>query len=169
LKKILHAALFFLLGIVFVFLLIIHAGAATYVISPAETVPTVNISPGNGIVAAISSRANALFLEDGYRPPYDGRKFAPGTHLTPEQAESVAPYLLVCESGNKDGNACGIDSNGKPSCGRAQFQDWTTFWEVKSGITGDPLNGNDAIKMMLWALENGYIQRWSCAYIEKVL
>jgi hypothetical protein len=38
-----------------------------------------------------------------------------------------------------------------------------TFWEPVSGIKGDPRNGGDAITMMLWALENGYIQRWSCA------
>jgi hypothetical protein len=138
----------------------------------AETVktpPTGIFEPLHGITAEVSAAADALFAQYGYRPPYNGQQFASGEHLTPEQAEATAPYLLVCESGNKDGNSCGIDSNGKPSCGRAQFQDWSTFWEPTSGIYGDPLNGNDAITMMLWALENGYIQRWSCAKILGVL
>jgi hypothetical protein len=124
------------------------ARSAVYRVIPttkAANPSPVSFEPKNGIVADVSSDADALFLQYGYRPPYKGPKFAPSEHLTPEQAEATAPYLLVCESGNQDGQSCGIDSNGKLSCGRAQFQDWSTFWEPTSGISGDPLDGSDAI------------------------
>ena len=145
-----------------------------YAISPTPTPhpiapPSPIFSPANAIIGTISDTANALMAQYGYRVRYSGQKFAPEQRLTLAQAQVAAPYLLVCESGNKDGNSCGIDSNGKPSCGRGQFQDWSTFWEPASGIYGNPLNGNDAITMMLWALENGYIQRWSCARITKLI
>jgi hypothetical protein len=58
-----------------------------------------------------------------------------------------------------------MDKNGKTSCGPGQFQDWSTFWEPASGITGDPNDKATAVTMMLWGLENGYIQKWSCASI----
>lgn len=68
---------------------------------------------------------------------------------------SPATYLLgACESGNRD-LVCHVDSNGKESCGRYQYQ-WGTWhnFEIESGITGSPLNERDSTLMTNWALEH---------------
>lgn len=76
-------------------------------------------------------------------------------------AENVVNILISCESGGR--NVSIIDSNGLPSRGILQFQDstWSDF-SKKSGIIGDPMIENDAIKMARWGVLNGYLSRWSC-------
>ena len=119
-------------------------------------------------VQFVSDRATQLSQDYGSRPPYSGPAFAPYQFLSSSEAASVAPYILACESKNRT-LGCILDSNHKYSCGPAQFQGWKTFWEPTSGIYGDPNNESTSVRMLLWGLENGYIQRWSCAKLEHIL
>lgn len=119
------------------------------------------------VVDSISSQANILYQEQGIRPTYSGHIYPYNAILSPFEAELVSPYLLTCESQNT-AVGCVLDSNNKYSCGPAQFQDWE-WWESISGIHGDVNNESSSIRMMLWALENGYIARWSCAKIEHII
>ncbi len=64
-----------------------------------------------------------------------------------------------------------IDSNGKMSRGILQFQDAFSDSDMSmaSGITGKPDNSTDAVQMAEYAVENGYLNRWSCARLVKLL
>jgi len=83
----------------------------------------------------------------------------------PVKNAHVIEKLISCESGGVDGG-CGIDSNGKESCGILQYQDatWSDFSSM-SGISGSPLIPQDAIKMTDWAISHGFLYRWTCARI----
>lgn len=87
-------------------------------------------------------------------------------------AESEHPDILYplisCESQFE--NRSEIDSNGKMSRGILQFQDgtWDEFSRL-SGIVGSPTNATTAIAMADWAIDNGFLYRWSCAKIEKLV
>ena len=79
-------------------------------------------------------------------------------------APEVVAYLIPCESLERDRDE--IDSNGKMSRGILQFQ--AAFWgelSKASGITGGPDNPEGAVPMAEYAVENGYLDRWSCARI----
>jgi hypothetical protein len=113
---------------------------------------------------SILAEAEHLSEVYGSRPPYYGPKIDPGATETAQTAYSVIPYLIACESRNKDVQE--IDSNGLMSRGILQFQDptWADFSQ-QSGITGDPMNEIDAVQMAIWAVENGLVGHWSCAAI----
>ena len=147
------------LSSLFLVLQALAAQTANYPVQPLIPPPTV--------IQQISDTADSLVKGYGSRPPYTGVKFAVGASLTQDEATLAAPYILACESRNRD-VGCIMDSNHKLSCGRGQFQDWPS-WENESGITGDPNNGSTSISMLVWGLENGYIGRWSCARIEQIL
>ncbi|HVB33693.1 MAG TPA: hypothetical protein VNJ52_04885 [Patescibacteria group bacterium] len=88
--------------------------------------------------------------------------------MTPEQAIYALPYVIACESEDKSVKI--VDSNGYYSYGIAQIQSSTWAGFVKdSGLGGDPMVKNDAVRMALWAFEHGYADLWSCARIEKVI
>jgi len=72
-----------------------------------------------------------------------------------EVPSALSEKLGASESGNRD-IGCHIDSNGKESCGRYQYQ-WDTWinFSKQSGITGSPLNRDDATRMTEWALGKG--------------
>ena len=77
--------------------------------------------------------------------------------LSPDSGRNESTYLI-----------CGfIDSNGKPSCGPAQFLDRQTFWETDVCDLRRSERSSKVVSMMPWGLENGYIQKWSCAQIEE--
>jgi len=120
------------------------------------------------MISGILSIADDISDVFGSYPPYDGTQFDKGEFLSLADAIYVSPYILACESHNKS-VGCIIDTNGKKSCGPAQFQGWKTFWEPMSGVYGDPNDKTIAVKGLLWGLTNGYIQKWSCAKILKII
>lgn len=78
--------------------------------------------------------------------------------------EIIVSKLIECESGGKSVRI--VDSNGYYSYGILQFQKRTwDWWSGMSGITGDPMNNDDAKTMARWAIKNGYLSHWSCARI----
>lgn len=112
--------------------------------------------------------ARAMFLARNYdsRPYWKYPKLEIGAPATRATADLAIEHLIPCESMGKPINR--IDTNGKMSYGILQFQDWDE-WERVSGITGDPDNRADAIRMAEWAIENGMINHWTCATILKML
>lgn len=78
--------------------------------------------------------------------------------------------LIDCES---DGRSIRIiDTNGKYSYGILQYQKSTwDGWSRESGIKGDPMVPEDAIRMARWAIAQGdtYLGQWSCAHILALL
>ena len=109
-----------------------------------------------------------MFLARNYdsRPYWKYPKLEIGAPATRTTADLAIEHLIPCESMGKPINR--IDSNGKMSFGILQFQDWDE-WERVSGITGDPDNRADAIRMAEWAIQNGMINHWTCATILKIL
>jgi hypothetical protein len=63
-----------------------------------------------------------------------------------------------------------LDSNRRYSYGVLQIQSstWAQF-KASSGIEGTPMNPTTAINVGLWAVENGYLAKWSCARILEII
>jgi hypothetical protein len=121
-----------------------------------------------GAISATLQTADRLSAQYGSRPPYFGPQFAPGEALTPEQAIHTLPYVIACES--RDRSVKIVDSNGYYSYGVAQIQSSTWAGFVKeSGLGGDPMVKQDAVRMALWAFENGYLYKWSCARLTHII
>jgi hypothetical protein len=76
--------------------------------------------------------------------------------------------LISCESSGE--NVARLDSNHKMSYGILQFQSstWADFSKL-SGIDGGPMNPAAAIEMADWAINHGFLSRWTCARIEHLL
>ena len=75
--------------------------------------------------------------------------------------ETLADLVISCESGGR--NVCIIDTNGKPSCGIAQFQETTWIWlSGLAGVEGSPLEPEKARQVLVWAIEHGYGPHWTC-------
>ena len=87
-----------------------------------------------------------------------------GRASAPAAISPTIKKLIRCESQGQ--NIARIDSNGKMSYGILQFQasTWSDF-SKQSGITGSPMDEDDAIAMARWAIHHGYLGRWSCAHI----
>jgi hypothetical protein len=104
----------------------------------------------------------------GLADRYDSRPYWHNTKLTiraptsRDTADLAIEHLIPCESGGRAVDR--VDTNGKMSYGILQFQDWPE-WERVSGISGDPDNPDDAIRMAEWGIEHGMIDHWSCARI----
>jgi hypothetical protein len=74
----------------------------------------------------------------------------------------IVAHIVTCES--EDVSVRHMDSNHRYSYGVAQIQQATwNEWSSESGINGDPMESTDAIRMSLWAVQNGKISNWSCA------
>ncbi|HUJ32107.1 MAG TPA: hypothetical protein VLY23_12555 [Candidatus Acidoferrum sp.] len=112
--------------------------------------------------------ARAMFLAQSYdsRPYWRHSKLEVGAPTNRVTADLAIEHLIPCESMGKAVDR--IDSNGKMSYGILQFQDWDE-WQRVSGISGDPDNTADAIRMAEWAIENGMINHWTCASILKMI
>lgn len=112
--------------------------------------------------------SRAMFLARHYdsRPYWKYPKFVAGAPTNRATADLAIEHLIPCESMGKPINR--VDTNGKMSYGILQFQDWDE-WERVSGITGNPDNRTDAIRMAEWAIENGMINHWTCATTLKIL
>jgi hypothetical protein len=106
----------------------------------------------------------AMVLEERYdsRPYWHNQTLVVGAPTDRATADLAIEHLIPCESGGKAVDH--LDSNGKMSYGILQFQDWRE-WERISGITGDPENSDDAIRMAEWGIEHGMIDHWGCARI----
>jgi len=106
----------------------------------------------------------AMFLAGKYdsRPYWKMARLTPGVSTSRETADLAIEHLIPCESGGRTIDH--LDSNGKMSYGILQFQDWEE-WERMSGITGDPENSEDAIRMAEWGIEHGMIDHWGCSQI----
>lgn len=113
----------------------------------------------------IYARAMLLARRYNSRPYWNHPKLAVGVPATLYTADLAIEHLIPCESMGQPLNR--IDTNGKMSYGILQFQDWDE-WERLSGITGSPDNRADSIRMAEWAIQNGMINRWTCAGILKI-
>lgn len=81
-----------------------------------------------------------------------------------DKMSEVIHDLIMCES--RGVSVKRIDSNNYYSYGILQFQSSTwNGWSKVSGIQGDPMVPDDAIKMATWALGHGLIKNWSCSRI----
>jgi len=146
----------------------ILASSRIEAVRPSRDACNSEILAGHCLLASILTTTDRLVAEYGSRPPYSGQIFASGERLTPEQAIYALPYVIACESEDKSVKI--VDSNGYYSYGIAQIQSSTWAGFVKdSGLGGDPMVKNDAVRMALWAFEHGYADLWSCARIEKVI
>lgn len=113
----------------------------------------------------IYARAMLFGRKYDSRPYWKYPKLAPGIPTDRATADLAIEHLIPCESMGRTVNR--IDSNGKMSYGILQFQDWQE-WEAASGLTGNPDNRRDAIRMAEWGIKNGMINRWTCASILKM-
>jgi hypothetical protein len=110
----------------------------------------------------VYGRAMLLAARYDSRPYWQGPRLTAGAPTSRDMADLAIEHLIPCESGGKAVNH--LDSNGKMSYGILQFQDWRE-WERISGISGDPDNRDDAIRMAEWGIQHGMIDHWTCARI----
>lgn len=111
---------------------------------------------------AVYTRAIALTAQHDSRPYWPMPKLVAGEPVPRATADLAIEYLIPCESGGRA--ISHLDTDGKMSYGILQFQDWGE-WERMSGITGDPQNADDSIRMAEWGIEHGMIDHWGCAKI----
>jgi hypothetical protein len=77
--------------------------------------------------------------------------------------------LIQCESQNT--NIARMDSNGKISFGLLQFNGtdtWSQFAPL-AGVSGTAMNPTAAIQVADWMISHGFLDRWTCARIQKLL
>ena len=79
----------------------------------------------------------------------------------------MVAHLITCESQGQ--SVKHLDHNNYYSYGVRQIQSstWAQF-EASSGIEGNPMNATTAIDVGLWAVENGYLAKWSCARLVRL-
>jgi hypothetical protein len=117
---------------------------------------------------AVLEAGQALSLEYGSRPPYNGPAFPKNYDLSPDQAQAVIPYLGACESRWKVIKE--VDSNGFYSYGPLQIQSSTAaLFNSLDHTAYDPMVPFQAIDLTEIALEHGYLYRWSCAGILRLV
>ena len=110
---------------------------------PQENAATGILDAQNSMVTGILSIAQELSDSFGSRPPYSGTTYLAGQELSTSSAIYVLPYIIACESLNRDVKT--LDSNNKYSYGRAQIQKGTwNAWSAQSGIIGDPMNATNS-------------------------
>ena len=110
----------------------------------------------------VYSRAMLLASRYDSRPYWNSPKLTVGDPTSRETADSAIEHLIPCESAGRPIDH--LDTNGKMSYGILQFQDWPE-WERISGLSGDPHNVDDAIRMAEWGIQHGMIDHWGCASI----
>lgn len=149
------------------FLVLISLFPARYSIVPsaqAQSPSQVNFQPETAILEA----GQRLSLEYGSRPPYGGPAVAKFADLSPEQAHAVIPYLGACESRWKIVKE--VDSNGFYSYGPLQIQSSTAaLFNSLDHTAYDPMIPFQAIELAEIALEHGYLYRWSCSSILRIV
>ncbi len=140
----------------------------SYVGSSLAVAPTDIPSPMTSTTNALILRSKALISQSGTYPLWPYEKPRIGQNLGKQEVLKIIPYLIACESGGNDIRI--IDTNGLPSEGILMFQPptWSDF-EKYSGLVGSPMNEDDAVQMAIWAIQHGYLYRWSCAYKTHIL
>lgn len=136
----------------------------------ADTRP-ISHSVGNQTLSDAGSiliEAHELVNRYGNRPLWPLKSYRPGENVPDNLAPEAIAYLIACES--QCVSVKHLDSNNAYSYGILQIQSstWADF-EQQSGLSGDPMNPVDAVQMGLWAVEHGYLQRWSCAKLTGLL
>lgn len=164
------------------------------VITQADTVPTstpsqvsfvvavdspieLKVSPLFGVTQQdqlILDSALALATKYGSRPYWTELPFVRGEVVPSSTVAEVIEHIIPCENidrlRNPDSTPKVLDSNNKYSYGLLQIQQGTwDKWSKESGITGDPTNAHDAIRMASWAVQKGYLEAWSCASILRLI
>lgn len=87
--------------------------------------------------------------------------------LIDQQNKQVKKYRLMsaiidCESGGKHDVYGGLGKE-HPAYGIAQFQERTFYWfAAKMGFEGQWTSRRDQLKVLSWALDNGYGNHWDC-------
>jgi len=136
---------------------------ARYSVSPQSPVLGSNLG-GNTTSTAVSIliQAHRLLNAHGIRPQWPNLPFREGEDVSAEEAPAVLANLIPCESQGR--SVKHLDSNHEFSYGVLQIQSstWAQF-EKGSGIIGSPMNPATAIDVGLWAVEHGYLSKWSCA------
>jgi hypothetical protein len=104
----------------------------------------------------------------GIRPYWQNLPYSAGQDVPAGQAADVVAHLITCESQGVPVKR--LDSNDRYSCGAIQIQSsaWTQF-EASSGIQGDPMDSLTALEMGSCAVENGYLDEWSCERILQII
>lgn len=113
-------------------------------------------------------KAHQLLVRYGDRPYWPLKSFLRGENVPADEAPGVVAHLIPCESQGR--SVKHLDSNHQYSYGVLQIQasTWAQF-EQESGLTGNPMNPQEAVRMGIWAVEHGYLYKWSCAKILKVV
>jgi hypothetical protein len=130
----------------------------------SHSVSTQSLSVAGPVLVA----AHKLLNRYGSRPLWPLNSFRKGEDVPADLAPEVIAHLIPCESQNRQRDE--IDSNDLMSRGILQFQD--AFWsdlEHQSGTYGDPDNSENAVEMATYAVEHGYLNRWTCARILKIV
>lgn len=142
-----------------------HPAVVSVVSTPqAESLATGQISQTLGILEA----SHELSVKYGSRPPYSGPRFAQKQALDEADTQNVIPYLIACES--RDHSVKIVDSNGFYSYGILQMQSSTAaLFNSLEGTHYDPMKPVEAVELAEIAIEHGYLYRWSCASIEKLI
>jgi hypothetical protein len=142
---------------------------ARYSVQPQKPVLGSNLG-GNGTSTAesILIEAHHLLNQYGIRPYWQNPAFSEGEDVPADEVPDVVAHLIACES--QGVSVKHLDSNDRYSYGVLQIQSstWAQF-EASSGIEGDPMNATTAIDVGLWAVENGYLAKWSCARLTGLL
>lgn len=113
-------------------------------------------------IGSILVAAHELVNQSGSRPYWPNLPYSKGEDVPADLAPDVVAHLVACESQCR--SVKHMDSNDAYSYGIGQIQSstWQMF-EKKSGLSGDPMSPTSTVPMMLWAAENGYLSKWSCA------
>jgi hypothetical protein len=117
---------------------------------------------------ALHIKAHELLNRYGNRPQWPLESFRKGEDVPASQSADVVAHLIPCESHSHSVKI--VDSNGYYSYGVLQIQSstWAQF-KKQSGLSGDPMNSVDAVRMGLWAVEHGYAWKWSCAKLTLIV
>ena len=137
-----------------------HASLLSYIRSAVR--PSFRSEPAPSINNLVYDQAMLLAARYDSRPYWREGKLTVGAPASRPTADAVIEHLIPCESGGRPIHH--LDTNGKMSYGILQFQDWPE-WERISGISGDPDNTDDAIRMAEWGIQHGMIDHWGCASI----
>jgi hypothetical protein len=148
------------------------ARSAVYSVIPqtsASSPVAVISAPTSTISAPVVIALAKLYQSDyGIRPYWNQKPFVKGQDVPPEWTYDVLARLIVCESQGQ--NRQEIDSNNQWSRGIFQIQDATwSDWSQLSGIKGSAMNQQDATTIAAWAIENGFLSRWSCSKILRII
>jgi hypothetical protein len=123
---------------------------------------------GTSTTATVLIEAHELLNHYGIRPYWPNSAYRKGEDVPAGEAADVVAHLITCES--QGVSVKHLDDNGYYSYGVGQIQSstWAEF-EVHSGLLGSPMIALDAVPMMIWAVENGYLSEWSCAEILRIV